>query len=40
MLRDETVYPEPEKFLPERFLKDGQLDPDIQDPTHVFGFGR
>jgi cytochrome P450 len=41
MLHDETVYPEPFEFKPERFMKDGQLNPAVRDPDHaVFGFGR
>ncbi|KAG6846974.1 hypothetical protein H0H93_010785 [Arthromyces matolae] len=41
MLHDETVYPQPFEFNPERFLKDGKLDPDVKDPDHAaFGFGR
>ncbi|KAI1790108.1 cytochrome P450 [Ganoderma leucocontextum] len=39
--RDERVYPEPETFNPERFLKDGKINSDVQDPnTFVFGYGR
>jgi len=40
MLHDETEYPEPFAFLPERWiLKDGQKEP--RDPEKVaFGFGR
>lgn len=42
ILRDERRYgPDTSMFKPERFLKDGQLDPDIQDPSSfVFGYGR
>ena len=39
--RDPKIYHDPETFNPERFLKDGQLDPDAFDPaTIVFGSGR
>ncbi|KDQ52205.1 hypothetical protein JAAARDRAFT_138959 [Jaapia argillacea MUCL 33604] len=41
ILHDPMVYPEPEKFKPERFLKDGKLNPEVRDPSvAVFGFGR
>ena len=41
MSRDPAAYPDPEKFAPERFLKDGELDPDVRDPFKFqFGFGR
>ncbi|TFK34601.1 cytochrome P450 [Crucibulum laeve] len=41
MLHDENDYPEPFKFNPERFLKNGHLDPTVKDPLSVaFGFGR
>ncbi|PIL29320.1 cytochrome P450 [Ganoderma sinense ZZ0214-1] len=39
--RDPRVYPDPETFDPERFLKDGKINPDVQDPsTFAFGYGR
>ena len=35
------MYPDPENFKPERFLKDGKINPDVQDPNaFVFGYGR
>ena len=41
MLNDERVYPEPYEFMPERFLKNGKLDPLVRDPMDIaFGFGR
>ena len=41
MLYDEDEYPDPSAFKPERFMKDGQLDPSIRDPAMMaFGFGR
>jgi hypothetical protein len=41
MTRDEEVYPDPESFKPERFIKSGTLNKDIRDPRDiVFGFGR
>ena len=41
ILHDSEVYLEPEHFLPERFIKDGKLNPDVMDPATVaFGFGR
>ena len=41
MLHDESDYPEPYEFIPERFLKDGKLDNSVRDPVDIaFGFGR
>ncbi|KAF8202965.1 cytochrome P450 [Pholiota molesta] len=40
ILHDETLYPEPFKFNPERFLKDGAISFDLQpDPLLAGGFG-
>ncbi|KAI0764617.1 O-methylsterigmatocystin oxidoreductase [Trametes elegans] len=39
--RDARAYPDPGAFMPERFLKDGKLDPAVRDPQKfAFGFGR
>ena len=42
ILHDESAYPEPFSFRPERFLKaDGSLNPEVLDPNiAVFGYGR
>ncbi|KAF8646893.1 hypothetical protein AX16_007058, partial [Volvariella volvacea WC 439] len=41
IFNDESLYPEPKAFRPERYLKDGALNPDIPDPERiVLGFGR
>ncbi|KAI0718537.1 cytochrome P450 [Cerioporus squamosus] len=39
--RDLRHYADPEEFKPERFLKDGQLDHSVLDPSVMaFGYGR
>lgn len=41
MLNDEKAYPDPSTFKPERFIRDGKLDPSVQDPeVAAFGYGR
>ncbi|KAK7678432.1 hypothetical protein QCA50_018492 [Cerrena zonata] len=41
ILHDPDVFPEPENFKPERFIKDGRLDPSVRNPLeYAFGFGR
>ncbi|KZP30151.1 cytochrome P450 [Athelia psychrophila] len=41
ILNDPEVYPEPSVFNPERFLKDGKINPDVPDPELAsFGYGR
>jgi len=40
IFHDEHHYTEPYEFRPERFLRNGELDPTVLDPTRViFGFG-
>ncbi|EDR09909.1 uncharacterized protein LACBIDRAFT_248682 [Laccaria bicolor S238N-H82] len=41
ILHDPEVFEAPEEFWPERYLKDGQIDPSVRDPVvAAFGFGR
>ena len=41
MLHDRKAFNNPQEFQPERYLKDGKLDPDVRDPfSAAFGFGR
>ena len=40
-MHDPALYEDPHVFRPERFIRDGKLDPSVQDPlAFVFGFGR
>lgn len=41
LLHDPQAYKDPMRFMPERYLKDGKLDPDVRDPSvAAFGYGR
>ncbi|KAF8871009.1 cytochrome P450 [Infundibulicybe gibba] len=41
ILHDPEIYDQPFEFRPERFLKDGVIDENVQDPeVAAFGFGR
>ncbi|KAF5327469.1 hypothetical protein D9619_004649 [Psilocybe cf. subviscida] len=41
ILHDEKIFDNPEEFRPERYLKNGKLDPTVRQPDiSAFGFGR
>lgn len=41
MFRNESAYPDAHTFNPSRFLKNGQIDPDVEDPEQLlFWYGR
>ncbi|KAJ7138644.1 cytochrome P450 [Mycena filopes] len=41
ILHDETAYPQPHEFNPDRFLlANGKPNPDVREPQAAFGFGR
>ena len=40
-MHNPDIFGDPMEFRPERYLKNGQLDPDMLDPEAVaFGFGQ
>ena len=39
MSRDETLYPDPEDFKPERFMV-GEDEAPVDPEIYIFGFGR
>ena len=40
-MHDREVFNDPEEFQPERYLKDGKLNPAVRDPDcAAFGYGR
>ncbi len=39
-MRDPVEYPDPDVFNPDRFIRDGVINPNVREPTIVFGVGR
>ncbi|KAJ8077768.1 hypothetical protein PM082_002201 [Marasmius tenuissimus] len=40
IFHDEKMYPDPYTFKPDRWIKDGKINPDVRDAMAAFGFGR
>jgi len=40
MMHDDNVYPEPDKFLPERFMSQNGVEVSPDPRTVIYGFGR
>ena len=40
MSRDEALYPNPEVFIPERFIATAVQEAAVDPNLYVFGFGR
>ncbi|PPQ72181.1 hypothetical protein CVT24_002393 [Panaeolus cyanescens] len=41
ILHDPEAFTEPDEYIPERYLKNGKLNPTVRDPnTAAFGYGR
>jgi len=40
ILHDPATFSEPEEYNPERYLKDGKLNPNVLSPDVAFGYGR
>jgi cytochrome P450 len=40
-MHDPEVFDDPMSFKPERYMKDGKIDPDVMGPDAAsFGYGR